>query len=175
MIRALDLPQKLELTEEEMKNPSPGLPIKQYVTMLYRPLGMDFLRTQSTTLNRFLSALMFIHRSFFITAVTLDPVNPLGGPYAPSVLAAFCCSSFLIRTFSNFFETSPEIFLRFWTRWTHIFSAAVIMGSIAIRAPLAAPSSTLEDLDLAVRLYEKAAPRVRRAQAALVSKTFLPA
>lgn len=43
------------------------------------------------------------------------------------------------------------------------------MGSIAIRAPLAAPSTVLDDLDLAVRTYEKAAPRTRRARAALVS------
>lgn len=37
-IRALDIPQKLELTEDEKKNPTQGLRIREYVTMLYRPL-----------------------------------------------------------------------------------------------------------------------------------------
>jgi len=67
-----------------------------------------------------------------------------------------------------YFEPWIEVFSRFWPKFTHIFSAAVILGSFAIRSPFLAPGYVLEDLELTIGFYKKAAPYAPRARTSLV-------
>jgi hypothetical protein len=172
-LRAQEIPSRLQLTRQEIANPTPGMKAREYVTLLYRPL-CEYRFFYTCNLRSSTLGLILIHRSFFVSALITDPHNLFCTPYARSVVTVFCCSSFLIRTFAGCFEQSPEIFIRFWPRWTHLLSAAVILGSLAIRAPFVTPSSALVDLDTAVQLYEKAAPKAPRAQAALVCDDCSP-
>ena len=89
-------------------------------------------------------------------------------PYHKSLSVTICCCSFLIRSFAVYFEPWIEAFSTFWPRFTHIFSAAVMLGSFAIRSPFLAPGYVLEDLELTVGLYKKAAPYAPRARISLV-------
>lgn len=96
------------------------------------------------------------------------PLNPMLSPYHKSLAVTLCCCSFLIRSFATYFEPWIEVFSRFWNKFTHIFGAAVMLGSFAIRSPFLAPRYVLEDLELTVRLYKKAAPYAARARTSLV-------
>ena len=96
------------------------------------------------------------------------PHNPMLSPYHKSLSVTICCCSFLIRSFAVYFEPWIEAFSGFWPRFTHIFSAAVMLGSFAIRSPFLAPGYVLEDLELTVGLYKKAAPYAPRARTSLV-------
>lgn len=96
------------------------------------------------------------------------PLNPMLSPYNKSLAVTLCCCSFLIRSFATYFEPWIEFFSRFWPKFTHIFGAAVMLGSFAIRSPFLAPGYVLEDLELTVRLYKKAAPYATRARTSVV-------
>jgi len=96
------------------------------------------------------------------------PQNPMLSPYHKSLAVTLCCCSFLVRSFAVYFEPWIEVFSRFWPKFTHIFGAAVMLGSFAIRCPFLAPAYVLEDLEMTVMLYKKAAPYAPRARTSLV-------
>ena len=96
------------------------------------------------------------------------PGNPMLSPYHKSLAVTLCCCSFLIRSFATYFEPWIEVFGRYWPKFTHVFGAVVMLGSFAIRSPFLTPGYVLEDLELTIRLYRKAAPFAPRASAALV-------
>ncbi|KAF9452456.1 hypothetical protein P691DRAFT_697077 [Macrolepiota fuliginosa MF-IS2] len=107
--------------------------------------------------------LLYIHRSWFAQAMLDHPINPLRSPYAPSFLAAYRCASGVIKSTLNHFDRFPELCCRWWGIWTHLFSAAIIVGSIVTRSPSSsmAPSAFIE-LGLACDLFEKGANHSRR-------------
>ncbi|KAJ6539249.1 fungal-specific transcription factor domain-containing protein [Mycena capillaripes] len=113
-------------------------------------------------------ALLYIHRTFFAQAMLDHPVNPLRSPYAPSFLAAYRCASGMIKANLNHFERFPELCCRWWVVWTHLFSAAIIVGCIVTRSPSSsmAPTAFIE-LGLACDLFEKGAKCSRRARSGL--------
>lgn len=96
------------------------------------------------------------------------PLNPMLSPYHKSLAVTLCCCSFLIRSFATYFEPWIGAFARYWPKFTHIFGAAVILGSFAIRSPYLTPGYVLEDLELIVRLYKKVELSAPRARIALV-------
>ncbi|KAF7313707.1 Zn(2)-C6 fungal-type domain-containing protein [Mycena chlorophos] len=113
-------------------------------------------------------ALLYIHRTFFAQAMLDHPTNPLRSPYAPSFLAAYRCASGMIKANLNHFERFPELCCRWWLVWTHLFSAAIIVGCIVTRSPSSsmAPTAFIE-LGLACDLFEKGAKQSRRARSGL--------
>ncbi|TEB30149.1 hypothetical protein FA13DRAFT_1733962 [Coprinellus micaceus] len=112
--------------------------------------------------------LLYIHRSFFAQAMLDHPANPLRSPYAPSFLAAYRCSSGVIKSCLNHFDRFPDLCSRWWGVWTHLFSAAVIVGSIVTRSPASSmASSAFIELGLACDLFEKGARHSRRARSGM--------
>ncbi|KAH7887837.1 fungal-specific transcription factor domain-containing protein [Phlebopus sp. FC_14] len=114
------------------------------------------------------STMLYLHRSFFAQAMMEFPSNPLRSPFAPSFLAAYRCASAIIKTTVLNFQKYPELFARFWTMWSHLLSAAVIVGTIATRAPSStmAPAALVE-LDLALDLFRNGAMQSPRARSGL--------
>lgn len=112
--------------------------------------------------------LLYLHRSFFAQAMLDHPTNPLRSPYAPSFLAAYRCASGVIKSSLNHYDRFPELCGRWWGIWTHLFSAAIIVGCIVTRSPSSsmAPSAFIE-LGLACDLFEKGAMHSRRARSGL--------
>ncbi|KAG6918921.1 hypothetical protein DXG01_010576 [Tephrocybe rancida] len=125
-------------------------------------------RTVSQYASPAIAALLYIHRSFFAQAMLDHPTNPLRSPYAPSFLAAYRCASGVIKSNLNHFDRFPDLCCRWWNIWTHLFSAAIIVGTIVTRSPSSsmAPSAFIE-LGLACDLFEKGASQSRRARSGL--------
>ncbi|KAF9055205.1 hypothetical protein BDZ89DRAFT_1124982 [Hymenopellis radicata] len=109
--------------------------------------------------------LLYIHRSFFAQAMLDHPINPLRSPYAPSFLAAYRCASGVIKSSLNYNERFPQLCGRIWSIWTHLFSAAIIVGSIVTRSPSSSmAANAFIELGLACDLFEKGALSSRRAR-----------
>ncbi|KAG2369905.1 hypothetical protein BDR07DRAFT_1266057 [Suillus spraguei] len=111
------------------------------------------------------TTMLFIHRSFFAQALLDFPTNPLRSPYAPSFLAAYRCASATIKTTVLNFQVFPDLFMRWWAIWSHLLSAAVIVGSIVTRAPSTtmAPAAWHE-LNLAVEMFSRGSETSSRAR-----------
>ncbi|KAG1779822.1 fungal-specific transcription factor domain-containing protein [Suillus placidus] len=109
--------------------------------------------------------MLTIHRSFFAQALLDFPTNPLCSPYAPSFLAAYRCASATIKTTILNFQMFPDLFMRWWPIWSHLLSAAVIVGSIVTRAPSTtmAPAAW-QELNLAVEMFSRGSEASSRAR-----------
>jgi len=104
------------------------------------------------------AALLYLHRSFFARAISDHPKDPLGSPYGASVLAAYRSAGALVALMRNLHTQLKEPSERMWFLWTHMFSCAIVLGSIVTRCPsIGIASSALAQLDSACELFDKAA------------------
>ncbi|KZP30137.1 hypothetical protein FIBSPDRAFT_908140 [Athelia psychrophila] len=119
-------------------------------------------------------SMLFIHRSFFAQALLDHPENPLRSPYATSFLATYRAATVCITATIKHTKRYPDLFKRWWVVWTQLFSAAIVVGSVATKAPSSnMASSAFIELNLAVDLFERGAGTSERAKAALaVLKTL---
>lgn len=69
--------------------------------------------------------LMYIHRGYFAKALLENPVDPLLGQYAHSYLSAYRAALSLLKVVREHYASFPNIVSRFWTFWSHAFSATV--------------------------------------------------
>ncbi|TFK66166.1 hypothetical protein BDN72DRAFT_844719 [Pluteus cervinus] len=123
----------------------------------------DFYASQHRTVT-----MLYLHRSFFAQAMLDHPNNPLLSPFAPSFLTAYRCASVIIRASVHQFERCAEMAMRIWFLLYHTFSAAIIVGTVVTRSPhLTVAASALNELSLAVELFERTATQSQRAKIAL--------
>jgi hypothetical protein len=102
--------------------------------------------------------LLYMHRGFFARALNDHPKDPLGSPYGTSVIAAYRSAGSLIALMRNLHSQLQQPMERMWFLWTHMFSCAIILGSIVTRCPsLSLAPSALVQLDSACALFSKAA------------------
>ncbi|KAF8630741.1 hypothetical protein AX17_005336 [Amanita inopinata Kibby_2008] len=102
--------------------------------------------------------LLYLHRSFFARAISDNPKDPLGSPYGTSVLAAYRSAGSLVALMRNLHTQLREPSERIWFLWTHMFSCAIVLGSIVTRCPsMGIAPSALAQLDSACELFSKAA------------------
>ncbi|KZP06065.1 hypothetical protein FIBSPDRAFT_331427 [Athelia psychrophila] len=113
-------------------------------------------------------SMIFIHRRFFAQALLGHPENPLQSPYATSFLAMYRAATAIIRVTLKHADRHQDFFQRWWLFWAQLFSAAVVVGSVATKAPSSnMASSAFMELGLAVDLFERGAGTSERAKAAL--------
>ncbi|KXN81523.1 hypothetical protein AN958_04460 [Leucoagaricus sp. SymC.cos] len=106
--------------------------------------------------------LLYLHRSFFARAISDHPKDPLGSPYGTSVIAAYRSAGSLVALMRNLYSQLKVPSERMWFLWTHMFSCAIILGSIVTRCPsMSIAPSSLVQLDSACELFSKAAPGFR--------------
>jgi len=104
------------------------------------------------------SNLLYLHRSFFARAISDHPKDPLGSPYGTSVIAAYRSAGSLVALMRNLHSQLETLSERIWFLWTHMFSCAIILGSIVTRCPsMSLAPSALVQLDSACELFSKAA------------------
>ncbi|PFH45913.1 hypothetical protein AMATHDRAFT_70926 [Amanita thiersii Skay4041] len=109
--------------------------------------------------------LLYLHRSFFARAISDHPKDPLGSPYGTSVLAAYRSAGSLVALMRNLHTQLTEPSERIWFLWTHMFSCAIVLGSIVTRCPsMSIAPSALAQLDSACELFSKAARGFRANQ-----------
>ncbi|KAI9508207.1 hypothetical protein F5148DRAFT_1198935 [Russula earlei] len=91
--------------------------------------------------------LFYMHRD--------SPDDPLGSKYAPSVLAVYNGACSFVGLVRSLFSQQPLLTERMWFLFTHVFSCAIVLGSIPIKCPkMALARSALSHLDSALRLFE---------------------
>ncbi|PVF92897.1 hypothetical protein CPB86DRAFT_146095 [Serendipita vermifera] len=118
--------------------------------------------------------LLSLHRPFFTHALLEPPFDLMKSPYTRSVLSAYASASVILENIRILQEHQPQRMKRATIFWTNAFTAAVILGAIAVRAPdcsLAAPALT--EYDRAVELFEVARKGLGM-QRGLVSLTHNP-
>ncbi|KZP18386.1 hypothetical protein FIBSPDRAFT_595351 [Athelia psychrophila] len=157
-VREMVLPPALNMflrTEDAQVCVSAGVHMKSFLLSSFRSFSM-----------------LCIHRSFFAQTLLDDPESPLRSPYATSFLATYRAASFVISSTVKHIERYPELFMRHWGVWTQLFSAAIIVGSVATKAPSSGMASTaFMELGLAVDLYERGANLSERTRTGLVSSS----
>ncbi|KAI0047246.1 hypothetical protein FA95DRAFT_1559311 [Auriscalpium vulgare] len=109
--------------------------------------------------------LFYMHRGFFARAIEDSPEDPLGSKYAPSVLAAYNSAGAFVGLIKSLFSQQPALTERMWFLFTHVFSCAIVLGSIPIKCPsMALARSALTHLDSALRLFEQVSKNPRSAK-----------
>lgn len=102
--------------------------------------------------------LLYLHRSFFARAMSDHPKDPLASPYGTSVIAAYRSAGSLVALMRNLHNQLKEPSERMWFLWTHMFSCAIVLGSIVTRCPsMSLAPSALVQLESACELFSKAA------------------
>ncbi|PFH53475.1 hypothetical protein AMATHDRAFT_73300 [Amanita thiersii Skay4041] len=101
--------------------------------------------------------LLYIHRCFFAHAISSHPLDPIKSQYAPSFLSGYRSACTIISLLDAQFTLFPTQICRFWTLWTHAFSASVMLSSVVTHCPQSrvAPAALLE-LNNACQLFERA-------------------
>ncbi|VDB88587.1 unnamed protein product [Peniophora sp. CBMAI 1063] len=99
--------------------------------------------------------IFYMHRGFFARALEDSTGNPLSHKYSQSVLAASMSACTFIALIESVFAQHPRLTERMWFLFTHVFSCAVVLGSIAIKCPQNSLSrNALMHLDKAIVMYE---------------------
>ncbi|KAJ3512326.1 hypothetical protein NLJ89_g3583 [Agrocybe chaxingu] len=136
-----------------------------YVT---REAGADIFHSSSLALRDFYATMLYLHRSFFAQAMLDHPSNPLLSPFAPSFLTAYRSASIIIKASAHLFERCAAVAMRLWFLMNHLFSAAVILGTVMTRSPTSnIASMAMRDFNLAISLFERNAVQSQRAKIAL--------
>ncbi|KAI5997760.1 hypothetical protein EDC04DRAFT_3125432 [Pisolithus marmoratus] len=137
-----------------------------------KPAGRDMIFTESVIRLIMSNArevlLLYIHRSYFVQAITENPTNPLRSPYAQSFLASYRASLTILRTIRLQYDLHPKLTAGLWPIWTYAFSASIVFGTIVTHGPRSLMASdAMKELHDAHHLFSKASSRSRRAQEAL--------
>ncbi|KAK0484537.1 hypothetical protein IW261DRAFT_1457256 [Armillaria novae-zelandiae] len=152
----LELDQKIR----EFASPRPSELMSEDST----PLSMrTFVRSHYKELM-----LLFLHRAFFTQAMTEYPTNPLLSPHAKSVITAYQSACVVLQDTRIQFMKKPLLCTRVWRIWSLAFTAAVVVGTVAIRgAHMNLEPIALEEFEAACTLFRSAADTSPRAARAL--------
>ena len=105
-------------------------------------------------------AVLLLHKPIIAAALLENPADPLSTEFAPSLLLANRCASFLTYTLVGQFEKQPEAYHRFWSPWVQGFCAAMVSGSIGLHSPgFPLAGNAIEDLSAMVELFQKGKAR----------------
>ncbi|KAF8575568.1 hypothetical protein K439DRAFT_732806 [Ramaria rubella] len=114
------------------------------------------------------TALLHLHRWFFLQAIRETPQSPFDHPFAHSVKAVIEASHALIKALHDIYRYQPGPTANFRPFWTHTFSAAMALGTFAVSCPQEPETeSMLPTLDIACDLYEATEPNRVHTQQAL--------
>ncbi|KAF8196689.1 fungal-specific transcription factor domain-containing protein [Mycena galopus ATCC 62051] len=110
------------------------------------------------------TVLFYMHRGFFAQALQENPTDPMGHKFAPSVLAAYTSACTYVGLVESLFKQYPALTERMWFYFMHVFSCAIVLGSIAIKPQMALAPSALSHLEAACSLFEQVSDKPRTAK-----------
>ncbi|KIP05474.1 hypothetical protein PHLGIDRAFT_108161 [Phlebiopsis gigantea 11061_1 CR5-6] len=100
-------------------------------------------------------SIFYLHRGFFARAIEDNPEDPLSSKFAQSVLAAYTSACTFVGLVKSLHSQHPQLTERHWFLFTHVFSCAIVLGSIAAKCPgMPFARSALMNLDSAYNLFE---------------------
>ncbi|KIK61560.1 hypothetical protein GYMLUDRAFT_96415 [Collybiopsis luxurians FD-317 M1] len=136
------------------QQPTIELVMQRYIAFAIREISASII----------LKALFYLHRGFFARALEDSPIDPMGSKYAPSVLAAYTSACTFVSLINSMFKQYPVLTERMWFLFTHVFSCAIVLGSIACKVQLAIAPSALSHLDSAHNLFVLTSETSRKAK-----------
>ncbi|KAJ7756952.1 hypothetical protein B0H16DRAFT_1537516 [Mycena metata] len=133
----------------------------------------NFIRSHYRDLSESCSS--SCHRAFFAQVMIEHAADPMKSPYAHSVLAAYQGACNVLDDTLNQFTKKPLLVARIWRIWSLAFSAAVVVGTLAIRGiNLNLEPPPLKQFQIACNMFRTAAETSSRAARALpVLQTML--
>ncbi|KAJ7216633.1 hypothetical protein GGX14DRAFT_518292 [Mycena pura] len=112
--------------------------------------------------------LLFLHRAYFAQTMIEHVADPMKSPYAHSVSAAYASACNVLKDSLDQFTKQPLLVARVWRIWSHAFSAAVVVGTLAIRGlNLNLTPPPLEEFQTACTMFRSVAETNSRAARAL--------
>ncbi|KAF8343443.1 hypothetical protein F5887DRAFT_972939 [Amanita rubescens] len=108
--------------------------------------------------------LFYMHRGFFAQALEDNPNDPMASKYAESVLAAYRGACTFIGEIENLFNQHQALLERLWFLFTHVFSCALVLGTIAAKPQLSLAPSALVYLESAYNLFSRVSDSTRKAK-----------
>ncbi|PPQ94650.1 hypothetical protein CVT25_009381 [Psilocybe cyanescens] len=106
-------------------------------------------------------SLFYMHRGFFAQALEDNPNDPMGSKYSPSVLAAYTSATSFVGLIESLYNQHPQLTERMWFMFTHVFSCAIVLGSIAAKSQMGLARSALSHLDSAYNLFMRVQDHAR--------------
>ncbi|KAF4610477.1 hypothetical protein D9613_006768 [Agrocybe pediades] len=128
----------------EVEQPSVQLTFQRYITFAIKEM-----------------TLFYMHRGFFAQALEDSPNDPMGSKYSKSVLAAHGSATAFVGLIESLFNQHPQLTERMWFLFTHVFSCAIVLGSIAAKSQMGLARSALSHLDSAYKLFGRVSDRAR--------------
>ncbi|KAJ2923910.1 hypothetical protein H1R20_g13194, partial [Candolleomyces eurysporus] len=128
----------------EVEQPSVELTMQRYISFAIKEI-----------------TLFYMHRGFFAQALEDSSGDPTGSKYSQSVLAAYNSAMSLVALTESLFKQHPQLTERMWFLFTHVFSSAIILGSIAAKPRLHFAGTALSYLDLACHLFSQVSDTAR--------------
>ncbi|KAK1227718.1 hypothetical protein PQX77_009269 [Marasmius sp. AFHP31] len=112
--------------------------------------------------------LLYLHRAFFLQAMTDYPENPLLSPYGKSVTTAYHSACVILDDTRSQYTKTPLLTARVWRIWSFAFAAAVVVGTVAMKGlHLNLQPPALDTLRMTCNVFRKAASINSRAAKAL--------
>ncbi|KAL0953461.1 hypothetical protein HGRIS_004693 [Hohenbuehelia grisea] len=108
--------------------------------------------------------LFYMHRGFFARALEDQPADPMGSPFAPSVLAAYTSACTFVGLIESLYKQHSTLAERMWFLFTHVFSCSIVLGSIAVKTKMALAPSALSHLEAALNLFNQVSENPRAAK-----------
>ncbi|KJA18056.1 hypothetical protein HYPSUDRAFT_45638 [Hypholoma sublateritium FD-334 SS-4] len=133
-----------KLASTEVEQPKVQLTMQRYITFAIKEMS-----------------LFYMHRGFFAQALEDSPTDPMGSKYSPSVLAAYGSATSFVGLIESLFNQHPQLTERMWFLFTHVFSCAIVLGSIAQKSQMGLSRSALSHLDSAHNLFTKVTDHAR--------------
>ncbi|KAL5480241.1 hypothetical protein ACEPAI_1511 [Sanghuangporus weigelae] len=102
-------------------------------------------------------SLQLLHRNFFARALLENSRNPIQSSFAPSFLSCYNSAISILRVVREHFNALSHVMVRYWSTWAHSLISAVLLGSVASRAPtLELAQRAYVDLALSIDIFMRA-------------------
>ncbi|KNZ81115.1 hypothetical protein J132_03107 [Termitomyces sp. J132] len=112
--------------------------------------------------------LMFLHRGFFAQAMSDSALDLSQSPHGESVFTAYSSACVILADTKSQYYKRPNLISRIWRVWSLAFSAAVIVGTVAIRGiHLNLEPPAFEEFESACMMFQGAADTSNRAARAM--------
>ncbi|KAF8899631.1 fungal-specific transcription factor domain-containing protein [Gymnopilus junonius] len=144
-----------KLVSAEVEQPTVQLTMQRYTAYAIKEMSKTVLSVVHNLFSYLLLALFYMHRGFFAQALEDNPIDPMGSKYSPSVLAAYGSATSFVGLIESLFNQHPQLTERMWFLLTHVFSCAIVLGSIAAKSQMALARSALSHLDSAYNLFTR--------------------
>lgn len=119
-----------------------------------------FVRAHYTCLMK-----MFLHRGHFAEVLTETPSDPLNSPRRHSFVSAYEAACAVLDETIGQMARKPILCSRVWMIWSFAFSAAMIVGSVAVRCPeqIGLQPPPVQKFEETCQLFSRAAETSARA------------